>query len=109
MQYKNMMQEQYKDITNLTGLLSTLVNSYRLLIGSANDLNNLPEAKKNKVKDAVDRATSLGKIIDEVIKSIDECSDSYMKYCKIKKDVIEEKSDKGIILTEINKDLNFID
>lgn len=107
MPYKNMMQDQYKDISNLTSLLSSMVNSYRLLIGSANDLSNLPEAKDNKIKDAVDRAVTLGKIIDEVISSIDACSYSYIKYCKIKKDIIEEKTNKGIILNEINDELNF--
>ena len=105
--YKTMIQDQYKDISNLTSILSTMVNSYRLLIGSANDLSNLPEAKDSKIKDAVNRANTLGKIIDEVISAIDECSYSYIKYCKIKKDIVEEKTNKGIILNEINDELNF--
>ena len=67
-----MIQDQYKDISNLTSILSTMVNSYRLLIGSANDLSNLPEAKDSKIKDAVNRANTLGKIIDEVISAIDD-------------------------------------
>lgn len=107
MPYRDIIQDQYKDISNLTSLLSSMVNSYRLLIGSANDLSNLPEAKDNRIKDAVDRAITLGRVIDEVIKSIDDCSYSYIKYCKIKKEIIEEKTNKGIILTEINNELNF--
>jgi hypothetical protein len=85
-----------------------MVNSYRLLVGGAYELNNISEAKKNKVKEAVDRATDLGKIIDEIISAIDECSDSYIKYVKIKKQFVEDNTDKQVILTEINNELNFM-
>lgn len=107
MPYKSVIQDQYKDISNLTSILSSMVNSYRLLIGSANDLSNLPEAKDNKIKEAVERALALGKIIDKVIDVLDDSSYSYIKYCKIKKDVIEENTNKGVIQTEINNELNF--
>lgn len=107
MPYRNLMKNQYNEINNLTNLLSSMVNSYRLLIGGANELNNIYEAKKGNVKDAVKRADDLGEIIDEIIKTIDECSTSYIKYCKIKKSFIDEFSDKDSILTEIDYELDF--
>ncbi|MDZ5035333.1 hypothetical protein, partial [Clostridium perfringens] len=94
MGYKDLIRGQYNEINNLTNLLSSMVNSYRLLIGGANELNNISEAKKSQVKEAVERADDLGDIIDEIIKTIEECSTSYTKYCKIKKQFIEEKTNK---------------
>lgn len=83
-----------------------MVNSYRLLIGGANELNNTSEAKKSKVKEAIDRANALGKIIDEVISVLGECCDSYIEYCKIRKEFIKANTSEQIILTEINEELN---
>lgn len=107
MAYRNLIDNQYTDISNLTSLLNSLVNSYRLLIGGAYELNNISEAKKGDVKEAVKRVDNLGEIIDEIIKTLDECNTSYVKYCKIKKNYIDEKTIKDNILTEINSDLNF--
>ena len=107
MGYRNLINDQYTDINNLTSLLNSLVNSYRLLLGGANELNNISEARKSDVKEAVKRADNLGEIIDEIIKTLDECNTSYVKYCKIKKSFRDEKTIKDNILTEINKDLDF--
>ncbi len=101
------MNNQYNEVNNLTTLLNSLVNSYRLLIGGAYELNNISEAKKGDVKDAVKRADDLGEIIDEIIRTLDECNTSYIKYCKIKKSFIDEKSIKDNILTEINNEIEF--
>ena len=84
-----------------------MVNSYRLLIGGGNELNNISEAKKSHVRDAVERADDLGDIIDEIIKTLDECSSSYTRYCKMKKQYIDEKTNKDNILTEIDYELDF--
>lgn len=107
MAYRHIIKDQYTDISNLTTLLNSLVNSYRLLIGGAYELNNISEAKKGDVKEAVNRADDVGEIIDEIIKALDECNTSYVKYCKIKKSFIDEKAIKDNIWTEINHELNF--
>ncbi|MDV4151951.1 hypothetical protein R0131_14075 [Clostridium sp. AL.422] len=107
MAYRHLMNNQYNEVNNLTTLLNSLVNSYRLLIGGAYELNNISEAKKGDVKDAVKRADDLGEIIDEIIRTLDECNTSYIKYCKIKKSFIDEKSIKDNILTEINNEIEF--
>lgn len=107
MSYRHLIKDQYNDINNLTTLLNSLVNSYRLLIGGAYELNNISEAKKSDVKEAVKRADNLGEIIDEVIKGLEDCNTSYVKYCKIKKSFIDDKALKDNILTEINSELDF--
>lgn len=107
MQYRSLIKSHYNEINNLTNLLNSMVNSYRLLVGGANELNNISEAKKSQVKEAVKRADDLGEIIDEIIKTLDECSASYTKYCKIKKQYVDEKTNKDNILTEIDYEIQF--
>ena len=107
MPYRDLIKNQYDEINNLTNLLGSMVNSYRLLIGGANELNNISEAKKSHVRDAVERADDLGDIIDEIIKTLDECSSSYTRYCKMQKQYIDEKTNKDNILTEIDYELDF--
>lgn len=107
MKYKDLIKGQYNEINNLTSLLGSMVNSYRLLVGGANELNNVSEAKRSSVKEALKRVDDLGEIIDVVIKTLEESSNSYTKYCKIREEFIGEKTNKNNILTEINHELQF--
>lgn len=60
----------------MSNLLRTLADCNRTLIGAANDLNNLPIAKKDDIKKALNRAVKVGSIIDDIIKAIDNEIDS---------------------------------
>ena len=84
MKYRNLINEQSQDITVLSQLLKTYVDSYRLLIGGASELYNVNLAKKSEVKKALDRVSELGELIDKLIVSLDKCESGYIKYCKIK-------------------------
>ncbi|AOR24443.1 hypothetical protein [Clostridium taeniosporum] len=107
MKYRKLINEQSQDITVLSQLLKTYVDSYRLLIGGASELYNVNLAKKSEVKKALDRVNDLGELIDKLIVSLDKCENGYIKYCKIKNEYISIKSDKNIILTEIDNELKF--
>ena len=109
MKYQQLMKEYYVDINNLNQLLKTMVDSYRLLIGGAAELNNIYEAKSSYVKEAVHRANELGDIIDNVINLLDECGETYFKYCALIGDYILKKSDDKVILTEVDNELFFQD
>ena len=109
MKYQQLMKEYYVDINNLNQLLKRMVDSYRLLIGGAAELNNIYEAKSSYVKEAVHRANELGDIIDNVIDLLDECGQTYFKYCALVGDYILKKSDDKIILTEVDNELFFQD
>lgn len=109
MKYQELMKEYYGNINNLTQLLKTMVDSYRLLIAGAAELNNINEAKTSYVKDAVHRADKLGDTIDHLIDLIDECGESYFKYCAVVGDHILKKSDSKVILTEVDNELFFQD
>ncbi|SHH29133.1 hypothetical protein [Clostridium grantii] len=103
------VQTYYGDMNNLVTYLNQLVNAYRLLIGSAGDLNGIALAKKSEVKDALKRAEKLGNIIDEVIETIDKTGYCYSDYCKTKSDILKEKIESGFIVTEIEQQLFFKD
>ena len=109
MKYQQLMKQYYGDINNLSQLLQSMVNSYRLLIAGAAELNNINEAKSSYVKVAVKRADSLGKIIDHIIDLIDECGEGYIKYIKIVGGHILKNTDNNVILTEVDNELLFQD
>ena len=80
MGYNQLIKDYYGNLNNLVDLLKKLTESYRLLIGGAYELNNIPEARTKYVKEAVSRADKLGEEIDHLIDLLDECGESYYKY-----------------------------
>lgn len=56
-----------QQVTQLTDILSSLTQSYRLMIGGAEEFNRITLASRDDVDDAIDRADSVGNIIDEVL------------------------------------------
>lgn len=107
MPHRKIVEQYYVDINNLTELLSKLVNSYRLLIGGAAELNTIALSHKKEVKDALKRVDELGDIIDKVINVLDRSSFSYMDYCKLKAEILESKMQVQYIETEIDEELEF--
>ena len=107
MGYERVIQGHYQDINNLTTLLKTYVDMYRLLISSTSDLNNTSIIKKSELKHAVERIDSLGDIIDDLLKAIKKTEVSYIKYCLIKSDILQSSTKEKQILNEIHKDLYY--
>lgn len=105
MGHRKIIETHYADICNLADLLKKLVESYRLLIGGANELNGIALAKKSDIKDALKRADDLGELIDDVIDALDDCEYSYLDYCKIKSQFIKCKNQASYIQTEIDDEL----
>lgn len=107
MKFDDLAKKQYEDIDNLSGLLKSYIESYRLLIGGAAELYNVNLAKKSEVRKTLDRAEKVGELIDTLINTLDRCEGSYFKYCKIKNDYISASTEKSKIFTEIDNELNF--
>lgn len=105
MAHRRVIETYYKDVNNLADLLNKLVNSYRLLIGGANELNGIALASKRDIKDALKRANELGDIIDGVIEALEISTDNCNCYCKLKSEIINSKMHMAYIETEINEDL----
>ena len=107
MGYQELFNNYFVELNNVTELLNKYVNAYRLLIGGAQELNIISEASKRDIKDALDRVDKLGKVIDhliDVIEGVDEC---YIDFIKLKTDLISAKTEKKLILTEIDNELFF--
>lgn len=107
MGYERLIKSNYDDMNNLVDTLKKLTESYRLLIGGAAELNTISRAKKSDVEDALDRVDDLGEIIDELIEVIEKSSENYLKYCKIKNELIGLNIQKDMIETEIDEELEF--
>lgn len=65
-------------VEQLTGLLDSLTNSYRLMVGAADEFNRISLAKRSDVEDAIDRASDLGDIIDDILKKLDDKLGDYL-------------------------------
>lgn len=55
-----------KDIRVMIEMLSSLSNSYRLLVGAAEEFSRMALVNKHDAKDAIDRADELGDVIDDI-------------------------------------------
>ncbi len=93
------------DINNQVDLLGKLVNSYRLLIGGAGELNGIALASKNDVKDAIKRVNKLGGVIDNIIQNMNDRNKAYIKYNEIKDELMREIVDENFITEEIEEEL----
>ncbi len=88
MKYDDLAKNHYDDINNLCNLLNNYVNAYRLLIAGASELYGVNIAKKGDIKKALDRVDGVGDLIDNLIEALDKCENGYLKYCKIKNEVL---------------------
>lgn len=107
MGYDKVIHGHYEDLNNLNTLLRSYVDMYRLLVSSAAELNTVPVAKKSEIKDSVDRIHEIGELIDDLLKVIEKCEESYIKYCFLKNEVISENTEKENIKTEIHNELEY--
>lgn len=107
MSYDRLIKVNYENINNLSDTLKKLVESYRLLIGGAAELNTISYVKKSHVEDSLKRVDELGEIIDEVIDVLEKSSGSYLKYCKIQNEIINLNIQKEIIKTEVDEELEY--
>ncbi len=93
------------DVNNQVDLLGKLVNSYRLLIGGAGELNTIALASKNDVRDAIKRVNKLGGVIDNIIQDMNDRNKAYIKYGKIKDELMRGMVDETYISEEIEEEL----
>ena len=100
-------RKHFKEVNNLSAVLSSYANTYRLLVGAAGELNNISKVRKRDLDDALDRVDEMGKIIDSILEVIKENEEAYIKYIKLKSKFIMEKASKDVILTEVEQDLLF--
>lgn len=106
---RKVIQTYCDDINNLADMLGKLVNSYRLLVGGADELNRIALSGKGQVKDALKRADKLGDIIDEIIDVLEKSSYNLVDYCELKSEILKGRINMESIIAEIEEDLSFKD
>lgn len=102
MAYREIIELQYKEIMNLQDTLTKLTNSYRILIGAANELNGIALAKKGQIKDALKRAEEVGRLIDDVTDALNKCQCRYLDYCVLYSECMKYKINVESINCEID-------
>lgn len=107
MSHRKVIENYYADVNSLADLLSKLVNSYRLLIAGANELNGISLAHRKDIKDALERADELGKVIDYLLETLKGIGYTYVDYCKLKSTVLKNHLEVQYIQTEIENELKF--
>lgn len=107
MGYDKIIRDHYEDLSNLSTLLRNYIEIYRLLISSTAELNGTSITKKSELKHASSRIDDIGEIIDELLKVIKKCEGSYIKYCFLKNEIINENTEKDTIMTEIHDELHY--
>ena len=107
--YRKVINSYYEDINNIADLIGKLVNSYRVLIGAADELNRIGLASRGDIKDALNRAKDLGDIIEELISTLDHVAYNYVEYAKIKSQAIKSITESQNIVNEINEQLKLKD
>ncbi len=102
---RNRRECLFSEVQQLSSVLQGLTNSYRILIGAAEEFNRISFSSKQDVDHAVDRADDLGDLIDDVIDALEIKLKIYLK--DIKK---MNMYDKKILKYELEeKDLLSID
>lgn len=86
--YSQLIQTYYTDVTYLVDILTKLTGTYNALVGSADGFNRIALAKKGDIEDAIDRAEDLGKVIDNIIDMLETQVLLYMNYARIKNEFI---------------------
>lgn len=86
-----MIENYYTDYYNLIDILCKLVNDYRLLIGSAGEINQITIAHKKDITKALKRVRKVGDMIDEILSIIESTEGNYFDYCRIKAKIFDEK------------------
>ncbi|AKA70993.1 hypothetical protein [Clostridium scatologenes] len=102
---RKVMEDYYNDINNLSDFLAKLVNSYRLIVGGAGELNGIALAHKKDVRNAIKTSNDLLKVINEVICMLEKTSCGYMDFCNVRSQIMQSRMQVQYIQTEIDNEL----
>lgn len=102
-----------KDLKTLTEILASMSNSYRLMVGAAEEFNRITLVHRHEAEEAIDRAAKMGNIIDEAEKELKGLMKLYLRelVCKIEiQQLYNNKASFGnnqsIIINEIFEEID---
>ncbi|BAK81701.1 hypothetical protein [Candidatus Arthromitus sp. SFB-rat-Yit] len=105
MSYKSAIDIYHNDLANLLKMLDVYVINYRNLVSTLNDINLNVLISKRKKRRAIKQVEELGCIIDVLLESICKVQQCYLRYVKMKCDVLCEIINWDFIKLEIEQEL----
>lgn len=70
-----------RKLNDMVNMLYTMTQTYRLLVGGAEEFGRIPLADKHEKVEAVERADEMGEVVDKVIKKLDHLINIQLKVC----------------------------
>lgn len=103
---RRIINDYFCDINNIVCIFEKLVESYKLLIAGAEELNEITPAKVSNVKSALRRVSATGHIIDDMIEVLDDICCSYECYVQSKTKYLDLRLDQKYIKEEVKEGLD---
>ena len=105
MSYKSAIDIYYQDLANLLKMLDTYVINYRNLVSTLNDINLNVLISRRKKRKAIKQLEEFGCIIDMLLDAICEAQKCYLRYVKMKCNVLCEIITCDFIRLEIEQEI----
>ena len=105
MSQRRVIESYARDVGFNIDQLNKLVVNYKMAVDSACDLNSVALSSRGDVKEAIRRAKKLGKIIDDLIDTVDFTLCTWKKYMELKAQYIDAKLDLSTIEVEVEEEI----
>ena len=105
MAQRRVIESYGRDIGFTIDQLCKLINSYKILVDAASNVNCITIASKSDIKDALKRAREVGCLIDELIDVLDCSICTWGNYMKLKTEYINSRLDLCTIEAEIEEEI----
>lgn len=90
-------EDYYLTLSRTIDLMAKLVDSYRILVGTASQLNTIGLAEKKEIKEALRLANNITCILDDYIEAIDNCGRGYLSYFCFKMQILQSIAEAQVI------------
>ncbi|MBU5316001.1 hypothetical protein KQI30_06930 [Clostridium bornimense] len=90
-------EDYFLTLSRTIDLMARLVDSYRILIGTASQLNTIGLAEKKEIKEALRLANNITCILDDYIEAIDSCGRGYLSYFCFKMQILQSIAEAQVI------------
>lgn len=105
MSYKSAIDIYQEELSNLVRLLDGYIVDYRNLVSTLNDVNLNVLISRTKKRKAIKQVEQLGCIIDMVLEAICHAQMCYLKYVRLKCEVLCEIINCDFVRLEVEKEI----
>lgn len=90
-------EDYFLTLSRTIDLMAKLVDSYRILVGTASQLNTIGLAEKKEIKEALRLANNITCILDDYIEAVDNCGRGYLSYFCFKMQILQSIAEAQVI------------